>query len=81
MTAKGSQCLPVTDKSLILQMVITCVHTHTHTHTLTHTHPAPSAHLVSLKRSMIITFDLYSWKTSTIRLYYDQGYPGTWLLV
>lgn len=40
-----------------------------------------SARVVGLKRLVIIPFDLRVWRTSAIRLYYDQGHPGTCLSV
>lgn len=41
----------------------------------------PSAHAGGRKRLVITPFDLTMWRTSAIRLYYGQGYPGTCLLV
>lgn len=86
MAAKGIHCLPVTDKSLILQMVFAQTHARPFTYSYTRKHaPQPvtlhPTHAVGLKRFMIIPFDLRVWRTSAIRLYYDQGYPGTCLLV
>lgn len=68
MAATGIHWLPVTDKSLILLI------------SLSRAARSPShlsAHAVGLKRFMIIPFDLKVWKASAIRLYYDQGHPGT----
>lgn len=96
MAAKVIRCLPVTDKSLNLLMIFAQTHEHqciyiyiytnTHAHSVYpplahHSQSCQSAHAVASKMLMIIPFDLRVWKNSAITLYYDQGYPGTCLLV
>lgn len=90
MASKGTRCLPVTDKSLIFLLAFaqqppyTYCYTHKHTFTLSPVRPTPSqlsAHAVCLRRLMVIPSDPGVWRTSAIRLHYDQGYPGTCLLL
>lgn len=82
---KGFSGLPVSDKTLIVRTDMPdrshILHPNNTFAPASPTPSRPSAHAGGRKRLMITPFDLTMWRTSAIRLYYGQGYPGTCLLV